>query len=90
MIIPSVFHSVGQVYTLETYKSLEEKLSLLDAAIRSRDGNAVTAVAVFFQNSVKNNIFLTQMKRRPAAIDHYLQVGADIRLGSRRGVAGSL
>jgi len=63
----------GEVYTLETYKSLDEKLSLLDAAIQSRDGNALTAVVVFFHGSVKNNIFLTQMKSRPVALNHYLQ-----------------
>jgi len=63
----------GEVYSLETYKSLEEKLSLLDAAIQSRDGNALTAVVVFFQRSVKTNIFLTQIKSRPAAQNHYLQ-----------------
>merc|ERR1712168_723798 len=63
----------GEVYSLETYKSLEEKLSLLDGAIQSRDGNALTAVVVFFQRSVKNNIFLTQIKSRPAAQNHYLQ-----------------
>jgi len=63
----------GEVYTLETYKSLDEKLSLLDAAIESRDGNAITAVVVFFHNSVKTNIFLIQMKSRPVALNHYLQ-----------------
>lgn len=63
----------GEIYSLETYKSLEEKLSLLDAAIQSRDGNALIAVVVFFQRSVKTNIFLTQIKSRQAAQSHYFQ-----------------
>ena len=35
-----------QPYTLEVYKSLKEKLALLDCAIKMHDGNAITAVSV--------------------------------------------
>jgi len=63
----------GHVYTLEAYKSLEEKISLLEAAVASCDGNALTAAVVFLRKSVKTNIFLTELRSRPVAQDHYLQ-----------------
>ena len=39
------FH-VFQTYSLEGYKAKEQKISLLDEAIKSHDGNAITAVKV--------------------------------------------
>jgi hypothetical protein len=35
-----------QSYTLEQYKSLEEKLAFIDAAVRLGDGDAITAVSI--------------------------------------------
>lgn len=37
-----------QPYTLEVYKSLKDKLALLDCAIKMHDGNAITAVSIFY------------------------------------------
>ena len=41
-----------QPYSLEMYKSKEEKLALLDEAIRQHDGNAITMVQNDFCNIV--------------------------------------
>ena len=41
---------IWQPYTLEVYKSLQDKLSLLDSAIKMHDGNAITAVSIIGTN----------------------------------------
>ena len=37
-----------QPYSLEMYKSKEDKLALLDEAIKLHDGNAIIAVSLYY------------------------------------------
>lgn len=54
------------------YKSKREKLLLLDCAICCSDGNAITAVSIFISKTLKTALFIEEMKKRPIAIDHYV------------------
>lgn len=54
------------------YKSKREKLLLLDCAICCSDGNAITAVSIFISKTLKTTMFIEEMKKRPTAIDHYV------------------
>lgn len=54
------------------YKSKREKLLLLDCAICCSDGNAITAVTIFISKTLKTAIFIEEMKKRPVAMDHYV------------------
>lgn len=54
------------------YKSKREKLLLLDCAICCSDGNAITAATIFISKTLKTSIFIAEMKKRPIAVDHYL------------------
>ncbi|XP_064622813.1 spermatogenesis-defective protein 39 homolog [Lineus longissimus] len=64
---------LGYSYTLEQYKSLEEKLAFLDAAVRLGDGDTITAGVLFLRATVKKSIFNREVVSRPVAVDHFLQ-----------------
>lgn len=55
-----------------SYKSRREKMMLLDCAINCSDGNLITAVTIFISKTLKQSIFLEELRKRTAALDHYL------------------
>lgn len=63
---------LGEPYSLEVFRSKEEKLQLLDKAIQVHDGNAITAVILFLRQTIKPSLFNLELQRRPVAINHYL------------------
>ncbi|XP_032231501.2 spermatogenesis-defective protein 39 homolog [Nematostella vectensis] len=60
----------GEPYSLELYKSLKEKVELLDVAVKMHDGNAIIAVILFLKKTVKSSIFLNEVSKRPKAVAH--------------------
>ncbi|CAL1530403.1 unnamed protein product [Lymnaea stagnalis] len=62
----------GEEFSLELYKSLEDKLQVLDQATKLHDGNAITAAALFLKRSVSSQIFSREIFVRPVAANHYL------------------
>lgn len=63
---------LAQPYSLESYRSLEDKLALLDTALGTMDGSAVLATVLHLKNSVKKSIFTTEMQTRPQACNLYM------------------
>lgn len=63
----------GEDFSLEMYKSLSDKLSLLDQAIRLHDGNAIMTAVLFLQKTVTRHIFTRELLQRPVAANHYLE-----------------
>ncbi|KAL4237699.1 spermatogenesis-defective protein 39 [Mactra antiquata] len=63
---------LGQSYSLEQYKSKEDKLLLLDKAIASHDGNAIIAAVIFMKRTLTDALFNLELLRRPVAVDQYL------------------
>lgn len=73
--VPSVPETVkkiirGEPYTLEVYKSLEDKLSLLDCSVSMHDGNAITTAVLFLKKTVKQRILHEVLRTRPKALKH--------------------
>ena len=62
----------GQPFSLEQYKSKDEKLELLDKAIKTHDGNAIIAVVIFLKRTLSEQIFYYELTRRQDAVDQYL------------------
>ncbi|XP_072166456.1 spermatogenesis-defective protein 39 homolog [Diadema setosum] len=62
----------GERYSLEPYKSLKDKLSLLDAAIGFHDGNAIIAVVIFLKKTLSKSLFYEQLSKRPEAVNQYI------------------
>lgn len=76
--VPSVPETVkkiirGEPYTLEVYKSLEDKLSLLDCSVSMHDGNAITTAVLFLKKTVKQRILHEVLRTRPKALKHLVK-----------------
>ncbi|KAJ3639301.1 hypothetical protein Zmor_002666 [Zophobas morio] len=67
--IRRMFHAEN--FMLNTYRSFENKLQLLDAAIDIGDGNIIITVILFLSKTLNNNKFFTQLSRRKVAVRHY-------------------
>ncbi|BFZ07651.1 hypothetical protein BsWGS_10690 [Bradybaena similaris] len=62
----------GEDFSLELYRSLEDKLELLDKATQRHDGNAIVTAVLFLQRTVSKHIFTRELLSRPGAANHYL------------------
>ncbi|XP_054168939.1 spermatogenesis-defective protein 39 homolog [Oppia nitens] len=62
----------GRDVNLRRYKSLADKLKLLDTAIDSKDSNAIISTVVHLKRTVKPSIFNTELIKRSIAADHYV------------------
>lgn len=62
----------GQNYSFDAYKSKEQKLSVLDAALKYHDGNAIVAAVLHMKRTLKSTIFNQELIRRPDAMNHYI------------------
>ncbi|KAK2158093.1 hypothetical protein LSH36_177g02001 [Paralvinella palmiformis] len=69
----TIHHMIfGQPYTLEPYKSKEQKLQLIDEAIKCHDGDTIIMVVLFLRDTVRPSIFNLELIQRPLAIAHYV------------------
>ena len=48
---------LGQPYSLENYRSKEDKISLLDYAILTLDSSAITAIVLFLEQTLRTSVF---------------------------------
>ncbi|CAG5122043.1 unnamed protein product, partial [Candidula unifasciata] len=62
----------GEEFSLELYRSLEDKLELLDKATQRHDGNAIVTAVLFLHRTVSRHIFTRELLSRPVAANHYL------------------
>ncbi|GLV46299.1 Vacuolar protein sorting 16B [Carabus blaptoides fortunei] len=63
---------LGEPYTLDTYRSSQNKIDLLDAAISSGDGNAILAIVLFLVKTLKKSLAYKVLSTKPAAVEHYV------------------
>lgn len=75
----------GKACSLEKFRSLQDKLQLLDAAVNAHDGNTITAVLIFLQRSLSKEILFRELLNRDVALRHYVhflkEMGEQTRLG---------
>ncbi|XP_043251444.1 spermatogenesis-defective protein 39 homolog isoform X1 [Colletes gigas] len=64
---------LGQPYSLEQYKSLVSKTTLLDAAIISGDGNAILIIILFLIKTLKRSLVQRILAERPDAVNVYVR-----------------
>ncbi|XP_069494095.1 spermatogenesis-defective protein 39 homolog [Ambystoma mexicanum] len=62
----------GKVYSLERFRSLTEKLELLDEAVRLHDGNVITAVLIFLKKTLSREILFRELEVRQVALRHFI------------------
>lgn len=59
-------------YSLAFFKALHEKEHLLQGAIRCGNGDAILAVVLFMQQTLKKKYFHGAMLSHPEAVRHYI------------------
>lgn len=59
-------------YSLECFRAIHEKENLLDEAIRCANGDAILAVVLFLQRTLKKKIFHNIMLSHPEAVKHFI------------------
>ncbi|XP_064421008.1 spermatogenesis-defective protein 39 homolog [Latimeria chalumnae] len=64
----------GKPYSLERFRSLKDKLLLLDEAVRLHDGNSITAVLIFLQKSLSKEVLLRELETRQVALEHFIHL----------------
>ncbi|KAL7888169.1 hypothetical protein AOLI_G00031430 [Acnodon oligacanthus] len=62
----------GKAFSLERFRSLQEKLLLLDEAVNENDGNVITAVLIYLKKSLSKEILFRELMLREIALRHYI------------------
>ncbi|KAI4877843.1 hypothetical protein NFI96_026912, partial [Prochilodus magdalenae] len=62
----------GKAFSLERFRSLQEKLLLLDEAVSENDGNVITAVLIYLKKSLSKEILFRELMLREIALRHYV------------------
>lgn len=58
--------------SLEKFRSLQEKLLLLDLAVAAHDGNVITAVLLFLKRTLSKEVLFRELEPRQTALRHLL------------------
>ncbi|XP_034624308.1 spermatogenesis-defective protein 39 homolog isoform X1 [Trachemys scripta elegans] len=62
----------GKICSLERFRSLREKLMLLDEAVAVHDGNVITAILIFLKRTLKREILFQELEVRQVALRHLI------------------
>ncbi|XP_073443368.1 spermatogenesis-defective protein 39 homolog isoform X4 [Dendrobates tinctorius] len=62
----------GKMCSMERFRSLKDKLHLLDEAVRLHDGNVITAVLIFLKRTLCSDILFRELKIRQVALRHFV------------------
>lgn len=63
----------GKVVPLEKFRSLRDKLALLDSAISTHDGNVITAVLVYLKRTLSKEVLFRELESKQTALRHFIQ-----------------
>ncbi|XP_034383313.1 spermatogenesis-defective protein 39 homolog [Cyclopterus lumpus] len=73
----------GKVVSLEKFRSLQDKLLLLDSCVAAHDGNVITAVLIYLKRTLSKEVLFRELEPRQTALSHlihYLTETRDQRL----------
>uniref|UniRef100_A0A8C2X1C1 Spermatogenesis-defective protein 39 homolog n=1 Tax=Cyclopterus lumpus TaxID=8103 RepID=A0A8C2X1C1_CYCLU len=71
------------VVSLEKFRSLQDKLLLLDSCVAAHDGNVITAVLIYLKRTLSKEVLFRELEPRQTALSHlihYLTETRDQRL----------
>lgn len=63
----------GKVVSLEKFRSLQDKLLLLDSAVACHHGNVITAVLIHLKRTLSKEILFSELQCRQTALRHFIQ-----------------
>lgn len=64
----------GKNVAMEKFRSLQDKLLLLDFAVNGNDGNAITAVLIFLKRTLNKEVLFRELESRPTALRHFIHL----------------
>uniref|UniRef100_A0A8C6T2F1 Spermatogenesis-defective protein 39 homolog n=1 Tax=Neogobius melanostomus TaxID=47308 RepID=A0A8C6T2F1_9GOBI len=59
---------------MERFRSLQDKLLLLDYAVSGNDGNTITAVLIFMKRTLSKEVLFRELESRPTALRHFIHL----------------
>ncbi|XP_041831469.1 spermatogenesis-defective protein 39 homolog [Melanotaenia boesemani] len=62
----------GKTVSLEKFRSLQDKLLLLDFAVSANDGNVITAVLIFLKRTLNKEVLFRELESRQTALRHFI------------------
>ncbi|XP_067847161.1 spermatogenesis-defective protein 39 homolog [Heptranchias perlo] len=62
----------GRMYSFERFRSLKDKLHLVDEAVRMHDGNVITAVLMFLKRTLSKEVLFRELEYRQVALQHFV------------------
>ena len=62
---------LGKPYNLSQFRSLSDKMTLLDKAIRLSDGDIIIKVVLFIKQTLSWKLFCRYIINNKVAVDHY-------------------
>uniref|UniRef100_A0A3B4BD02 Spermatogenesis-defective protein 39 homolog n=1 Tax=Periophthalmus magnuspinnatus TaxID=409849 RepID=A0A3B4BD02_9GOBI len=57
---------------MERFRSLQDKMLLLDFAVNGNDGNAITAVLIFLKRTLSKEVLFRELESRQTALRHFI------------------
>uniref|UniRef100_UPI0037E852D8 spermatogenesis-defective protein 39 homolog n=1 Tax=Semicossyphus pulcher TaxID=241346 RepID=UPI0037E852D8 len=69
----------GKAVSLEKFRSLQDKLLLLDFAVSAHDGNVITAVLIYLKRTLNKEVLFRELESRQTALRHLIQYLTETR-----------
>ncbi|XP_037541601.1 spermatogenesis-defective protein 39 homolog [Nematolebias whitei] len=69
----------GKAVSLEKFRSLQDKLLLLDFAVAAHDGNVITAVLIYLKRSLCKEVLFRELESRQTALRHFIHYLTETR-----------
>ncbi|XP_017282876.1 spermatogenesis-defective protein 39 homolog [Kryptolebias marmoratus] len=69
----------GKAVSLEKFRSLQDKLLLLDFAVAAHDGNVITAVLIYLKRSLCKEVLFRELESRQTALRHFIHYMTETR-----------
>ncbi|XP_068454887.1 spermatogenesis-defective protein 39 homolog isoform X3 [Clinocottus analis] len=69
----------GKVVSLEKFRSLQDKLLLLDFSVSAHDGNVITAVLIYLKRTLSKEVLFREVESRQTALRHLIQYLTETR-----------
>uniref|UniRef100_A0A7N8X0P1 Spermatogenesis-defective protein 39 homolog n=1 Tax=Mastacembelus armatus TaxID=205130 RepID=A0A7N8X0P1_9TELE len=69
----------GKAVSLEKFRSLQDKLFLLDFAVSANDGNVITAVLIYLKRTLSKEVLFRELQSRQMALRHFIHYLTEIR-----------
>ncbi|XP_028996666.1 spermatogenesis-defective protein 39 homolog [Betta splendens] len=69
----------GKAVSLEIFRSLQDKLGLLDTAVSAHDGNVITAVLIYLKRTLSKEVLFRELESRQTALRHFIHYLTETR-----------